>query len=263
MMTVWRAILLVGTAVGCLRADGGDGRGSIIPVKVTPPFIGMGLFYTGADVRIEGVVSAGSKVVVVVRGGQRAEVFNRKVRMGPIWITSGKVAISGVPSLFLRFTDGMLRDSLAREDIDRYQIDQSAIQRQMEIHPDHDHEIMVASWLSLKAHDGTYALVRDGVKMGQPRDGAVPFSVHFAWPRKSPPGLYTVSVYEYRERAVVGAAEVPLPVERVGFPAWLVVVVKQRSLLYGLIAVLVAAVAGFGIDLLVALVFGRKAVTAH
>ena len=260
---MWRAVLLMGIAVGCLQADGGDGRGSSVRVKVTPPVIGMGLFYTGADVRIEGVVSAGSKVAVVVRGGQRSEVFNRKVKTGPIWITSGKVAISGVPSLFLRFTDGMLRDSLAREDIDRYQLDQSAIQRQMEVHPDHDHEVMVASWLSLKALDGTYALVRDGVKMEQPRNGAVPFSVRFPWPRKSPPGQYTVRVYEYRERAVVATSEVSLPVERVGFPAWLAAVVQQRSLIYGLMAVLVAAVAGFGIDLLVALIFGRKAVTAH
>lgn len=258
-----RAMLLMGIALGSLPAGGGDSRGSSFPVTVTPPVIGMGMFYTGADVRIEGVVSAGSKVAVVVRGGQRSEVFNQKVKTGPIWITSGKVTISGVPSLFLRFTDGMLRDSLAREDIDRYQIDQSAIQRQMEVHPDHDHEVMVASWLSLKAHDGTYGLVRNGVKMGQPRDGAVPFSVRFAWPKKSPPGQYTVSVYEYRERAVVATSEVSLPVERVGFSAWLATVVTQRSLIYGLMAVLVSAVAGFGIDLLVALIFGKKAVTAH
>ena len=258
-----RATMLLLMAAGFLSASGGGGAGSGLQVNVTPPVIHMGLFYAGANVRIEGAVRNGSKVVVVVRGGQRSEVFNRKVKVGPIWITSGRVEIAGVPSLFLRFTDGMLRDSLARDDIDRYQIDQAAIQRQMEIHPDHDHDVMVASWLSLKAHDGTYALVRDGVKMGRPQGDTIPFSVSLVWPKKSPPGAYTVCVYEYRNMAVVSTGEASLPVERVGFPAWLAIMLKQRSLIYGVMSALVAAVAGFGIDLLVALVFGKKSVTAH
>lgn len=258
-----RALLFLATAVGCALASGADNPGSRLSLKVTPPSIGMGLFYTGANVRIEGFVGAGSKVVVVVRGRQQAETFNRKVKKGPIWINSGKVAVSGVPSLFLRFTDGMLRESLGREAIDRYQLDQASIQRQMELHPDHDHDVMVASWLSLKAHDGTYALVRDGVRMGPPQGDLVPFTIQFRWPRKAPPGQYKVSAYEYRDRAVVGWSELPLPVERMGFPAWMAAMVKERSLMYGVMAVLVAAVTGFGIDLLVALVFGKKAVTAH
>jgi len=38
---------------------------------------------------------------------------------------------------------------------------------------------------------------------------------------------------------------------------------RQRALLYGIIAVIAAAIAGFGIDILTALIFGKKRATAH
>ncbi|MBI4876008.1 MAG: TIGR02186 family protein [Acidobacteria bacterium] len=241
-------------------AAGGDWD---LRVRVRPAAVEMGTRFTGADVEVSGFVRPGSKVAVVIRGENRTETFYRKARAGPIWITSGKVQVSGVPTLFLRFTDGMLRNFLARDAIDHFQMDQSAIQRQLEIHPDHDHETMVAGWLSLKAHDGTYGLVRDGVRMGQPGPAGVPFTVAFRWPRKAAPAEYYVNVYECRDNAVAGSASLKLPVVRVGFPAWLSALAKQRSLLYGALATLVAAAAGFGIDFLVALVFGRGAVAAR
>lgn len=258
-----RVIPLLAAVAGCVPVHARDPVGCSLRLEVTPRVIEMGMFYKGADVHVRGTVAAGSKVAVVVSGEQSSEVFNRKVKMGPIWINSGKIRIAGVPSLFLRFTDGMLRDSMAREDIDRYHIDQAAIQRQMEVVPDEDHEMMVASWLSLKAQDSKYALVRDGVKMGKPQGGLVPFSVRFDWPRKAPAGDYKVSAFEYRNRHVVATQEVPLRVERVGFAAWMADVVKQKALLYGIIAVVVAGLTGFGIDFLVALIFGKKAVAAH
>ena len=255
--------LAAATLAACFRLVAAEDTGWDIRLRVTPDAIRMGTFYSGSEVRIEGMIRPGSKVAVVVRGETHAETFNRKVRVGPIWINSGKVNVAGVPSLFLRFTDGMLRNFLARTDIDHHQMDQAAIQRQMEISPDQDHETMVASWLSLKAQDGLYALVRDGVNLGSPIAGGVPFRVTFNWPKKAPPAVYHVTAFECRDNAVVSSASVPLPVGRTGFPAQVADMALNRSLLYGILATVVAAAFGFAIDALVALIFGKKAATAH
>lgn len=259
-----KAARLSGLALLLLARAGAATPGQeCLRLSISPPVIEMTTFYSGADLTVQGFVRPGSKVAVVVRGASLSETFYRKVKVGPIWVTSGKVRISGVPTLFLRFTDGLLREFLAREAIDRYQMDQAAIQRQMEVDPDHDHETMVASWLSLKAHDGTYGLIRNGVRMGQPGPDGVPFTVAFRWPKKAPPAEYHIDAYECRDRAVIASASARLPVVRAGFPAWFAAVARERSLLYGALATLVAAAAGFGIDFLVALLFGKKAVTAH
>ena len=59
------------------------------PIRVTPPTIEMGVFYDGARVRIQGLAEPGSRALVVVRGAGIKEVFNRKGRVGPIWVNAG------------------------------------------------------------------------------------------------------------------------------------------------------------------------------
>ena len=63
--------------------------------KVTPPVVPMGTFYGGAQIRVEGTVPLGSKIVVAIRGSDVTEVFNNVGRVGPIWVNTGKVSISG------------------------------------------------------------------------------------------------------------------------------------------------------------------------
>ena len=47
--------------------------------------------------------------MLVIRGPDKEETFNKKVRAGPIWISSGQVHITGVPSLFLSFSPAPVR----------------------------------------------------------------------------------------------------------------------------------------------------------
>lgn len=232
-------------------------------LKLVPPAVEMGLLYSGVQMRLEGTVRAGSKAVAVVRGGNREEVFNRKGKVGPIWVNVGKVRVSGVPSLFLRFTSEPLRSFLGRAAIDQYQLDESAIKNQMRIQPDADKDSIVEGWLTLKTKEGAYALIRDGVKMGTEGPAGVPYAVEFHWPQKAPPARYQVWVYECRNGEVTGVSRAELPVVKVGFPDWLARLASGRASLYGGVAVLAAALAGFGIDFLAALVFGKKRAARH
>jgi hypothetical protein len=132
----------------------------------------------------------------------------------------------------------------------------------MRIHPEEDTDIILASWLTLKAQDHTYALIRDGIKMGQPGPELTPFAAELRWPHKASAGTYHVRAYECRDKDVVGVTQTELQVLEVGFPAWLSGMALNRTLLYGIICVVIAAIAGFGIDFLVTLLFGSK-VSAH
>jgi hypothetical protein len=228
-------------------------------LQVIPDVVRMNAFYSGARMRLEGIVRAGSEVVVVVRGGDREETFNRKRHYGVIWINSGKVHVKGVPSLFLRFSDQPVRRFLSRQAMDKHQLDEAAIKSQMHIEPDQDTDVILASWLTLKAQGGTYTLIRDGVKMSPSAPDTTRYSVDFTWPKKAPPGAYQVRVYECRDREVIGMASVTLPVVKAGFPAWMAVISNDRAFLYGVVCVIVAAIFGFGIDWLTALLFGAKA----
>jgi uncharacterized protein (TIGR02186 family) len=235
-------------------------------VRLTPGVIEMGASYSGAAMRIEGAAKAGAEVVVVVRGADREEIFNKKGRFGPIWINAGKVHVSGVPSLYLCFSARPVHAFLSRDAIDRHQLDETAIRRQMRISPQGDvqeQNVIRNNYLTLKRQEGTYRVSNAALKKADGDPGALAYSVEFTWPKKAPPGAYQVKVYECRDRSVVRLSSAPLEVVKVGFPARLSSLAMNQAALYGVLAVLAAAIAGFGIDFVATKLFGKKRAVGH
>ena len=240
-------ILMLATGVLTVRAAEPAG----LPLKLTPETIEMRAFYSGAWLRIEGTIEAGSQVIVVVRGPEVEETFNVKGRVGPIWINSAKVHISGVPSLFQCFHSAPLDRLLSPQVLAPRQIGYEAIRKQMRIRPpQQDRDVVRTSFVTLKTEEHVYRNISNGVQMGQPTPAGVPFRVDFHWPRKAPPATYEVMVYECRDGVIVREAAASLKVVEVGFPAWMASVAREHASLYGGMAVIVAVLAGFGIDFL-------------
>lgn len=233
-----------------------------IACRITPRVIEVGAFYDGATVKIEGSVATGSKVLVTVAGPEAEERFNLKGRFGPIWLNAGKVRISRVPSLFLRFSSEPLASLLDRDSIFQHALDKETLIQRMRAEPSApqgDARIR-ADYLALREADGTYAFHGAGIGMK-----AGDFALQFQWPKKAPPARYEVHLYEIRDRSIVRETSLPVEVVRAGFPAWLAGIAYNRPSVYGIVAVLVGALAGFGIDLLTMRLFGKKkrAFAAH
>jgi uncharacterized protein (TIGR02186 family) len=222
-------------------------------LKLSPDTIQMDTFYNGAPIRMEGDVPAGSHVVVIVRGESKDEVFNKKGRIGPIWINVDKIHVTGTPSLFLRFTSEEMHGFLDRKTIDAYELDELSVKERMHIRTNKGEpgpeyrELIENSYLDLKKKDLTYRRVANRVHIVP--DGATEhYTVAFNWPKTAPPGRYQIEVYACRDRAIIGQAATTLRLVEVGFPAFMVSLAHQHPWEYGLLAVFAAVCAGFGID---------------
>ncbi len=236
------------------------------PLLVSPEKVEIGMFYSGVTVRAEGTAGADSQVVLVVRGPDHEETFNRKVRAGPIWISSGHVKISGVPSLFLSFSSGPVRSLLSDEVISRHSLDLQAIRNHMVLEAsdaDADEAAMRDSYLDLKTQRGTYQVHDNAALLEDPAGAEIPFSVELSWPRIAPPATYAVTAYECRDGAVVRIHRAQLEVVKVGLPDEIYAFAMHEAPKYGAISVLIAVLAGFGIDFLAARIFGSSPKGAH
>jgi uncharacterized protein (TIGR02186 family) len=234
-----------------------------VTMKVTPSVISMGTFYSGAIVHVEGTVPRASDVIIDVRGPETVEVFNKVGRVGPIWVNTGKVSISGIPTLLMVFSSKPIGDCLCRSEIDRCELDAAALKSKIKIEPRKMASGVVADeFLKLKFRRKSYQLANEGIQMEDPPEAGQHYTLDFKWPKNAPPGDYVVRVSACQGGNVQNSLEVPLKVVEVGFPAMIADLAEGRPATYGIISVVVAVLAGFGIDFITTRIF-RKKVSAH
>jgi hypothetical protein len=246
-------------------------------IELRPESVRMGAFYAGTTVQVEGSTPPGTEVLVVIRGAEESELFNRKARVGPVWVNVDRVHVTRVPSLFLRLGGGDLRSLLDPASIEAYLLDDSALKGRMGcrvhckcrvggpapasgsdgqcptgVEPDEAFADLIRnSYMSLKAEEGTFQVHPDAVRVVESGSGATRYAAEVDWPRKARPGSYEVEVLACRDRTVVGRASAVLQVVEVGFPARVGAMAERHSSTYGLAAILAAVLAGFAMDALV------------
>jgi uncharacterized protein (TIGR02186 family) len=263
----FKSALLLGIVVAALSfarpCHAAAGADSETTLKLSPETIEMGAFYNGAPIRMEGTVPSGSQVMVIIRGVSKDELFNKKGRVGPIWINTDKVHVTGTPSLFLRFSSADVHSFLDRQTIDAYELDELSVKHRMHIRTKHGEpdpqyrELIENSYLTLKKKNGSYRRVADRVQITE-STGKAHFSLKFNWPKEAPPGSYQVEVYACRGGAIVARTGAALRLVEVGFPAFMASLAHQHPYWYGVLAVLMAVIAGFGIDAIASRLRGVK-----
>ncbi|MGC9224402.1 MAG: TIGR02186 family protein [Terracidiphilus sp.] len=238
--------------------------------RLVPEMIAMGTFYDGARVRVEGTAPAMSGVVVTIEGTERDEIFDRKGRVGPIWLTVDKIHVQHAPSVFLRFSSAEISSLLDAEEIQKYRLGEAAIMDQVRVlsHckcsltdrtrqsgvndtvPDPAYtRALISDFLKLKEHEGRYEEHPGSVHIVAANAGTN-YALEFEWPKNIAPGRYRVTVYACRDRRVVAQSATMLHVEEVGFPAYMAMMASAKPWEYGAVAVLAAVLAGFLTDLI-------------
>lgn len=255
----------------CLLAAGLGGAKSATGViepsaqpqlTVEPSTICMRAFYNGATIHICGCVREGSEAVVIIRGPHDEELFNKKVRYGPIWVSSGKVEISRAPSLFFALPSRPVESFLSREIIDAYELDETAVRDEMRVSAfgeEVDEALMRQHFFNLKRQQGLYRTFDGVLELVPADDGTAAFSFDFHWPKTAPPDTYEIELYECRDGQVVGEAGQKLSLVLTGFPGFVHSLAMDKARWYGLFAVLFAVSFGLGIDYLARKIFGGVA----
>jgi phosphoribosylformylglycinamidine (FGAM) synthase-like enzyme len=83
--------------------------------------------------------------------------------------------------------------------------------------------------------------------------GKQKYYMKFKWPYQAPPGDYLVTVYAVKDKKVVEQATSKVLVEQVGTVKTLANMAKNQGAFYGILAILSAIGAGFGVGI----IFGK------
>ncbi|MCR6629569.1 MAG: TIGR02186 family protein [Magnetospirillum sp.] len=206
-------------------------------VAITTGFAGTDVLLFGAVDEVEG-----GDVVVVVRGPNRSEIVRRKARTVGIWMNSGVAEVSNAPSFYRVASTRPLPEVAPSSVLEQHQIGLDSLD--FDIHP-RDRDANVAEYrqalVRLKQVQGLYGdRVHDIGFLG---NRLFRTDVHF--PANVPVGTYLVEVYLIAKGEVISAQTTPLVISKIGLGADLYDFAHQQAALYGIIAIILAASAGW------------------
>ncbi len=217
---------------------------------IEPNPVAIHAFFNGGTVRVRGTVDPGNSVIVVITGRTMEERFNRKGRVGPLWATTGRVAISDVPSLYIVASSAPVPTLVRREGIDAHRLNLEALVRLARIEPNGpDRELLLGEYLKLKRQQGVVGLFDRAVHLGGP-PSARSFDAEIPWPVTAPVGAYQIAVLHVRAFAVVRQDVQTLEVKYVGIPRFVAQLAFERGLVYGIVSVIIALSVGLAMGVL-------------
>jgi len=231
------AVLLLGALVAA------EGRADALVADLSKHLVAITTGFAGTDVLLFGAIDGPGDVVVVVRGPDRPAVLHRKSRIAGIWINTAKMTFDSVPSFYAIAASRPLEDIAEDAVLARNQMGVHRLA--IDLPPAKASPGVAQAWKDAlirrnQAH-GLYAVgVASLTFLGERL-----FRTDVFFPANVPTGTYQAQVYLLRDGEVASAQTTPLIVGKIGVEAEIFDFAHNQSALYGVIAILLALLAGW------------------
>ncbi len=214
-------------------------------VSITANFSGSEIFVFGAVKRdtplAEGI--APLDVAIVVEGPLVPTTVRKKEKKFGIWVNAESVQIDAAPSFFTVATTGPLEEILNEGELRDYAIGVNyAVRPQAHSDEGVDIESFSEAVARIRMDDGLYS-EREGIVT---LTSETLFNTSIKLPANLVEGDYTARIYLIRDRSIVADTSVEISVRKVGLERWLYNLAHEQALIYALLSLAVALLAGYG-----------------
>lgn len=197
--------------------------------------------FSGTELLLYGVGKG--DVIVEVRGPFRDEVVRRKARTLGVWVNRDKMVFEQVPSFYAVASNRPINDFLSPKDLAEARIGPAnldLVPRDKDADPRVVDEFRKAL-IRNKQRQGLYGTVQGNVTF----KSSTLFRTKIRFPANVPVGTYGVNVYLVRDGKIIHDKTTLLNVRKFGIEASTYDFAYRHSLSYGVLAVLIAAIAGW------------------
>ncbi len=211
--------------------------------------------FTGSDILVYGAVRRDSpapekpplNVIVTLEGPSGTVAVRRKERRFGIWVNGTATEISDVPSYFAVASTGPLDEILLPDEDLRHQIGIDRRVSVTKITADAlDFPKYVAALLRIRGGDQVFSVDPNGVLLAQD----TLFRADFALPANLIEGDFRVRLFLLRGGRVLDVAERRIDVRKTGIERQLTLMAHRQPFQYGVLTLLMAAVAGWAASVL-------------
>ncbi|BCL62082.1 hypothetical protein DGMP_27750 [Desulfomarina profundi] len=220
-----------------------------ITISVSPSPLLIGAQYNGADLTVKGTIPAGSDVVIRFTGEPEELHLREKGKaFNLLWMNVGTVTFDNVPKVLLIETSRPFEE--LGPEAKTLQLD--SLHNTVEVtKPASSEDIdLVHELLLLKKEESLYSEKIGGIVLGPDSGPTRTFTATLKLPSALAPGEYQVEATAFRDGKLVADSRVDMEARLDGFPLWLSNMAFNNSLLYGILAVVIAIFSGLVIGLI-------------
>ena len=215
------------------------GHANELVVDLSKHLVAISTAFTGADVLLFGAAKGPGDIIVTVRGpDENAEIYRKSRQMG-IWVNGEKARFHNIPAYYATASNRPIETFADESLLEHHQI---GVQN-LHIKPVQQHKeaAFTEALIRTKANQGLYQIDSADVTFL----GDQLFRTDLTFPANIPTGTYLVDIYLVRDNHVVSIETTPLIVNKTGASAELFFFAHEYSALYGIAAIVIAAVAGW------------------
>jgi uncharacterized protein (TIGR02186 family) len=240
--------ILLGLAMATAHAAGPPPSDEVVSdistreIAIKPNFAGIEILIFGSiDFSARPAPKTGAyDVVVVIRAPGQAIVARRKQRMAGIWVNGPGVTYPDVPGFYAVLSTRPLRAITSEETLKSLGVGFGNLDFGRSGKNEANEQSFRSAVIDLKERQMLFQEDDAGVAF----IGRSLFRTSVDLPANVPIGRYTADVYLFRDGQAVGENHSTLKVNKVGFEQAVYLLAFRHSFIYGLIAVVIAVVAG-------------------
>lgn len=231
-------------------------------IKVNHDHIKIDTFYHGSAVTVRGVSDPGTDLVIKITSPECSQDLRKKGKVaGILWMNTGELKFENVPNLYFLGSTGKFENILSPDEVDKYLIGYSPLKGHTEIKSVVSKSLPPESlsgdektrwfneFVKLKEASRLYFISSEKISITM-ADGRQQYFIKFDWPYEAPAGNYMVTAYAVKDKKVVEEAEGNVLVEQVGVVKALANMAEKKGALYGMMSIIVALGAGFGVGII-------------
>lgn len=236
-------------ALAMALAAAGPAAAADLLVDLSQSEVEITTAFAGSNLLLFGATEADGHVVVVVRGAPGLESVRRKERFAGIWINREEVVFANTPAFYWVAASGPIESVLSEDQRARFQIGLNDLvlvprdQREFDPKVRTFREALVRN----KQDQGLYQTQPAWVDFvgGQVFKGGRLFRTNIRFPANVPLGVYVIDAYLARGGVVTAERPRFIQVRKSGIEAAVFDFAHRNSFAYGLLAVVIAAYAGW------------------
>jgi uncharacterized protein (TIGR02186 family) len=214
--------------------------------RLVPNDIHVSASFRGAPITISGEIPKGANALVEITGPTKVVHLLRKGRRGGLWMSVGEVEVSGAPSLYLMAsTDPNLPTGSENKGEWGYAALAKEVSFAGAVYDDKK-PALFSQFTKLKESQGLYGMFPGALHVMPAANGSSMLQGQLMLPSNVAPGTYEVTFSVFNSGKLLHRQSVPLLVDMRGIAAFLEKLATNHGVLYGLLAVGIALVIGFG-----------------